>query len=130
MQCFYQLARKTRVGKGNPNFRSGIWSKNGIYKRGSKAVGAHNRACVAYKKNFLKSNDYLRCEVCGVTSAFKFDAHHIRYASRHPGHQNLHNFRNMILVCRDCHLAFHGGRLKDVVERLEKERDLPGLFKG
>jgi len=58
-----------------------------------------------------------------------YAAHHIYFASRYPKHPQLHNFKNLILVCDSCHALFHGGGLKDVFERLEEERGLKELFK-
>lgn len=95
----------------------------------SVVTRAHIGACVKYKKEYLKEHSYLSCEVCCVNQAFKFEVHHLYYASKHPNHPNLHNFRNLILICDDCHRGFHGQKLKSVFRKLETERGLKELFR-
>jgi predicted HNH restriction endonuclease len=89
-----------------------------------------NAARVAYRIAFVEANGYTFCEVCGRTErpGLTTSVHHIRYISRHPKHPNIHDPRNLLLVCCDCHDAFHAGRLKEKVAELEAERGLPELF--
>lgn len=91
----------------------------------------HLKACSDYKKDFIDRFGYLFCEVCGVNSngAFRHEVHHIYFASRVPNHPELHNKRNLILVCDECHRKFHGVGYEKVFKRLEKERKLDILFK-
>jgi len=130
--CNWAYSKKSRIGDGNPNYRSGLWSKNGLYKNSrwgsSKAANKHSHACAKYRKKFLEVNNYLRCEVCNIVSAFKFDVHHIYYASKYPYHPQLHNPLNLVLVCRECHNKFHANKMKEAFEALEKERGLKNLF--
>lgn len=125
--CHYKSYSKERIGKGNPNFRGGVWSRNGYYKKGSKAVTKHMNACQNYRRDFLRKHDYLFCENCNKNNAFKFDSHHIIFASEKSGHKELHNFKNMILLCRDCHTNFH--RHKYLRNNLILDRGLVELFK-
>lgn len=127
--CFYQHAKKSRTGKGNPNFRGGIWArKTGLFRHGSKTAGKHLRACSKYKKKFIERNGYACCEVCRTSGAYRYSTHHLYYASRFPKHPNLHDDRNLILLCEECHRRFHASEMMDHLERLEKERGLKELF--
>lgn len=94
----------------------------------SKTTSKHIQACIDYKKAYLEKHGYIACEVCTVTNAFKFEVHHIYYASKFPRHPNLHNARNLILICSDCHKRFHGGELNLVFTQLEANRGLKELF--
>jgi predicted HNH restriction endonuclease len=93
-----------------------------------KTTAKHLQACSKYKKAYLDSHGYLSCEVCGRSNAFRYNVHHIIYASRAPRHPQLHNPRNLILVCDACHEGFHSGKLKDMYLELEKFRGLKELF--
>lgn len=87
----------------------------------------HAKACKDFKKHWVDTHLYPYCEVC-FRADLPLDAHHIYYASRFPKHPQLHNFKNMILVCRGCHAKFHGGDYKDIFIKIEKERGLKELF--
>lgn len=76
----------------------------------------------------MDTHGYAFCEVCGRSDR-PTSVHHIYYASKFPKHKNLHNFRNLILVCIPCHKAFHSGEYKIQFTRLEEERGLKELFK-
>lgn len=133
--CSYDCRNKNysekRIKKGNPNYKGGIYSKiDGSHKKGSKLQGKHLRACAKYKKEFVKKHGYQFCEVCKVNNngTQKFEVHHIYYASRYPKHDQLHNFKNLIHICHECHKKFHSGEYKEKFIVLEKERGLKKLF--
>lgn len=126
--CMYEFQKKARLGKSNPNFRGGIWAKGGLYAHGTKTAGIHLRACSKYKKRFIEKHGYAFCEICRKSNAYRYATHHIYYASRFPKHPNLHNDRNLILLCEECHRRIHASELREVFERLEKERGLKELF--
>ena len=68
------------------------------------------------------------CEVCGMCPPRFGCLNHIVSKGRiaNPKHPNLHNERNLILVCMDCHREFeHGNELTD---RYIVERELWDLF--
>ena len=93
----------------------------------------HNNATRKYKEHFIMNNDYVYCEQCGVNEngTMGFSVHHIYFASRVPRHKELHNFRNLIYVCMECHIKFHAGdTYKKEFEQLERERGLKELFKS
>lgn len=90
----------------------------------------HMKACSDYRKDFLERYGYGFCEVCGVNQngTFSLSTHHIYFASLYPKHPELHNKRNLILVCSECHEDFHGNRNQTVFKGLERERQLKQLF--
>ena len=119
-KCFEIDMREKRKGKGNPAWR------NGTRTNGKSYSSKHMRACSKYRKKFLEKNDYLFCEICGVSSAIKYETHHIVFASEKPMHKELHNDRNLILLCIGCHNKMHGSKKtrNDLVEK----RNLNKLF--
>lgn len=126
-ECRNSHYSKIRLGKGNPAYTNGKWAK----KNNPHQVlydGKHMRACKKYRKWFLEKNSYEFCEVCKKSNAFVYNTHHIYYASRYPKHPQLHNFRNLIFVCIQCHNDFHSGKLNQKFLELEKERGLKELF--
>lgn len=128
-ECQYTFMKVNRKSKNNPNYKSGIYSKDtGSYKKGSKIQGLHLRACTKYRKEFLKKTGYAFCEVCYRSDAPRYEVHHLYYASRYPKHKELHNFKNLIHICYQCHKKFHAGELKRKFEDLEFIRGLKKLF--
>lgn len=124
-ECRKYFFSENRKGTKNPNY------KNGLAIQGSrKYTGIHLRACAKYKNEFLKRNDYLRCENCGVNKngTLKFEVHHIYTASRYPKHKELHNPKNLILLCIRCHNDFHLNKKEKEFKILEKDRGLKKLF--
>lgn len=124
-ECRRKFLSRQRMGRGNPAYR------NGFAIAGKRTyTGKHLRACSKYRKAFLDKWGYPFCEVCKINQngTPKFEVHHIYFASLYPKHPNLHDFRNLIHICIGCHNAFHGNKMRDVFERLEKERGLRDLF--
>lgn len=74
----------------------------------------------------LDEYGYTFCQRCGTSNAFKFDIHHIAMKSEVPNHPEMHNKRNLIIVCRKCHNKFHGD--KSIRDGIVKERGLEKLF--
>lgn len=114
-------SRIKRIGKNNPAYR------NGTRTKGKSYLAKHLRACGKYRKKFLEKNDYLFCEICGISSAIRYETHHIVFASEKPKHKELHNDRNLILLCIGCHNDLHGSKRtrNDLIEK----RNLNELFK-
>lgn len=130
-KCRMEKLSKERKGKNNTNYKSGIYTNR--LRKGSRQEGIHLRACQKYKNDFLKKNGYYFCEVCGVNKngTMQFQTHHIYFASKKPKHKELHNFKNLILVCLECHQKFHGGKIyQEKFLKLEKERGLKNLFQN
>lgn len=87
-----------------------------------------------YKRNRQKIIDgmldkygYIFCQNCHSSNAYKFEVHHIYFRSEKPLHPELHNVRNLILVCNKCHRRFHDH--KQSRNKLVEERNLKQLFK-
>lgn len=82
-----------------------------------------------YAEELYNRCGYFFCENCGANSnkAYGFDRHHIIFRSEKPGHPEIHNGRNIILLCRKCHEEAHGDK-----ERFRSHliylRDLVTLF--
>ena len=121
--------KKSRVGENNPSYKHGLRMSD--KKKGKDYQNTkHLRACSKYRKKFLSEKGYLFCESCGVNQngTPKFEVHHIYYASLYPRHKELHNEKNLILLCIQCHNDFHSSKRKDEFKILEKERGLKELF--
>jgi len=131
LDCRMRQLSGERTGVGNPNYKDGHATKEKFGGRRSIYTSMHMRACQKYRKEFIKKNEYLFCENCGINKngASWFEVHHIYFASRFPRHQELHNFKNLILLCKKCHTGFHGGdKFKEKFLKLEKVRGLKKLF--
>lgn len=127
-ECIIISAKEKRMGMGNPNYKAGLYTKR---QRTSRQAQKHLNACSRYHKHFFKEHGIKFCEVCGANEfrAMQFQVHHIYTASRYPLHKELHNFKNLILLCLRCHQKFHAYQLKDKFLELEKQRGLKLLFK-
>lgn len=127
-ECQFRHHSKNRKGKDNPNYKSGLYTKR---KRVSRQQVKHLTACQKYRRDFLKKHDHLFCEVCRVNQngTPQFQVHHIYPASLYPRHKELHNPKNLIMVCLECHHKFHAGKTYEKEsKRLEQERGLKKLF--
>lgn len=127
-KCQWENHSKSRKKSNNPNYKGGQYL-NTI--RNSRQSSIHLAACSKYRKAFLKKHGRLFCEVCSVNTngTMAFQVHHIYSASKMPRHKNLHDFRNLIMVCLECHHKFHAGKTyQDKFKVLEKDRGLVELF--
>jgi len=132
LECQYKYNAEKRVGKNNPNFKNGKYTHANFQNRKSKVAYKHLNECRRYRKQFIKKHEYAFCEVCKINAmgTARHEVHHIYFASQYPRHPELHNDRNLILVCIECHYKFHAGKeYEHVFKKLEKERDLKKLFK-
>lgn len=79
------------------------------------------------RRKMVDTVGYIYCQRCGVSKAFRFDIHHIVYRSERPGHSEIDNPRNLILLCNKCHDKMHANKH---IERknLIEERNLTELF--
>jgi hypothetical protein len=125
-KCFTDDAKKSRIGKKNPSYRNGLATKKAIPWKTYNTK--HLRSCSKYRKHFLEKNDYLFCEHCKINQSIKFEVHHIVFASEKPRHEYLHDFRNLIMVCINCHNNFHKAGGKEMRKYLVEDRKLVELF--
>lgn len=68
---------------------------------------------------------YYFCEHCQRTQSF-LQGHHIIWRSERPGHPNLHDKVNILLVCFDCHDKFH--RHRNTRDKIVISRGLDKIF--
>ncbi len=128
-ECRFSSYKTTRLGKSNSAYRNGFFTKKRMSSGRRLITKRHMNACVLYRKNFIKEHNYIFCESCGTNNSFKFEVHHIYYASLWPRHPELHNPKNLILVCIQCHNDFHSGIMRsEKFLQIEKERGLKKLF--
>lgn len=78
------------------------------------------------RKKIINELEYIRCQSCGANKSFKFHCHHIVFRSEKPNHDNLHNPKNLIIVCDECHAHFHSK--KSYRNNLIRARKLNELF--
>jgi hypothetical protein len=129
-KCQYEIFKESRLESKNPNYRNGKYTFKNFQNRKNITSFRHLNACSKYRRKFIKEHDYQFCEICGVNKngTVRFEVHHIYSASSHPKHKELHNSKNLIHICKECHLKFHQGLYKDKFLQLEKERGLKKLF--
>lgn len=118
--CYGVDLSKKRIGKKNPAFRNGsrINGKNDFDSRKTQK----------YRTSFYERTTYPYCEVCFVNSSFRWEVHHIIFRSEMPRHKKLHDDRNLIHVCIQCHNAFHASSGKEKRKPLIFSRNLEELF--
>lgn len=74
---------------------------------------------------------YIYCQHCQKSrNVYKFEVHHIIFRSEAPEHPEIHNKRNLIILCSKCHKegkdSFHNQKNKR--DYLIKSRKLDELF--
>ena len=131
--CVFEDQKKNRIGKKNPAYRNGLYTTKNF--KGKKGVVStkHLRACANYRKEFIERCGRLFCEICrvNVNGTLRFEVHDIYYASLYPRHPELHNPKNLILLCIKCHNDLQSGKMRsDIFLNLEEERGLKELFKN
>lgn len=104
---------------------NGKYTKDSLITN-SKTTHLHLAACRRYRVAFRKENDWDWCELCGTSNSLRFETHHIIFASEVSGHKELHNFKNLIYVCINCHNKLH--KHKKLRNDLVKNRGLNELF--
>jgi len=120
--CFSEDAKTSRLGKNNPAYR------NGTRVKGKNESGKHLYVTKKYREAFLNKHGYKFCEYCNINQSLRFETHHIIFASEMPRHKELHNARNLIFVCIQCHNNFHSGKTHEKRISLVQERNLTELF--
>ncbi len=127
MKCNGEHWKKNNIrkGKNNPAYRNGFYTNRP--KKMSPSTIKHHNACREYRTAFLKENDYLYCEICKRSDSIRYETHHIVYASEAPKHKELHNFKNLIVLCIKCHNDFHGKK-REIRKDIVIKRGLEKLF--
>ena len=119
-KCYFEHEKESRKGKNNPAYRNGS-------RVGGKS-DFDSRKTEKYRKNFLSKTTYPFCEECGVNQSLRWEIHHIVFRSEMPSHKYLHDLRNLIHVCINCHNNFHKGGCGKKRLHLVEERGLVKLF--
>lgn len=69
---------------------------------------------------------YIYCQKCQSSHSYKFHVHHIFFRSEYPEHPNLHNKKNLLIVCEYCHNKFHSN--KSIRNEIVENRNLKQMF--
>lgn len=112
--CINAGYSEQRKGEGNPAWNGGN-SHHTIAKRYHEHL-----------QNVGYDVEEQGCELCHKTNQPLYDIHHIVYKSERPKHKEMHNIRNLIFVCRSCHMNLHASKLSRA--SLVAERNLTELF--
>lgn len=111
-------------GKNNPAYR------NGNHVFGSTKRNVTVRKFVnnskQMKQEMIDSLGYIKCTHCNTSNSARFETHHIIYRSEKPGHKNLHDQINLIVLCIGCHNEFH--KHKSMRSQLVIDRGLDFIF--
>jgi predicted nucleic acid-binding Zn ribbon protein len=112
------------LGTGNPAYRNGYYTRTARKSTPGERVFIKNSKEI--KQGMIDDVGYIYCEYCGVSNSIKYEAHHIIFRSERPRHINLHNKKNILIVCINCHNLLHKNKsLRDVIVN---ERNLHSLF--
>jgi hypothetical protein len=85
----------------------------------------------------MEEYEYIHClnEECKSPNEYPHSPHHIMSRGRYPKHPELHNHKNLIMLCHKCHNPFHHAKTAEeyekavkLQERLIIERGLADLF--
>ena len=125
--CQYKNSKITRLWENNPSFRNWFYTK--ISKKSNKHIiwtKEFIKTCKILCKKLINQKWYLYCEECGTTNSLKFENHHLIYRSEKPKHEYLHDIRNILYLCIQCHNEFHKHKSKR--NKIVEERKLNELF--
>jgi len=127
--CFYQYSKNSRKWKWNPNYMSWKfvdWSntKNRVEFNYKYREFQKNAKKIIERQK--KEKWFTYCEICWNSNAYRYETHHIIYRSEKPKHKNLHNIKNLIRLCRECHIKIH--KDKNTRYKYIKNRELNKLF--
>ena len=122
--CSFVCSANHNVKKGKDSHSY----KHGLRMNGKNYGAKHYKATREYGIKFVDKNGYKFCEHCNINNSLRFETHHIVFASEKPKHKELHNTRNLIMLCIKCHNFFHGGKTHERRSHLVVERKLDELF--
>jgi hypothetical protein len=99
-KCATEAQRRSKLGRRNPNWRSGICSREGWFSAKETA-----------------------CRQCGST--YRLHLHHVVYAQHvRQRRGDVADPANALTLCFDCHMAHHGGSARVSISRLRPENFL------
>jgi len=117
---------KRRTGKKNPAYRNGHYTRSATAQRTADGERLYQRNRKKIINQMMDGGGHLHCQECGHTQSARWELHHIIYRSEKPGHEHIHDRRNLIHLCIGCHNWFH--KVKARREPLIKARNLTELF--
>ncbi len=125
-KCNYIKSKELRIWELNPSYRNWMYSKLSNINKMRVWQEIFKKVCKILDDDILNKFWYLYCQNCWTSNSLRFEHHHIIYRSEKPKHEELHNIKNIILVCIKCHNYFHKSKWNrnDIV----KERNLNELF--
>lgn len=82
--------------------------------------------CREYREGIEEDFGYFFCERCGRSDQMRYEVHHIFYRSEKPNHENLHDRKNLIMLCIGCHNYLHSHKKER--EKLDKFSGARSLF--
>jgi len=95
-------------------------------KRTQRGNSEFERNARAVRVDMIEEHGYLFCQHCGRSDR-GLDTHHLIFRSEKPGHEYLHDKRNLSLLCMDgCHPLFH--EEKSIRQEMVIDRGLVELF--
>lgn len=113
-ECRIKRMSENRKWELNPSFRNWVYVKNS-----SKKVSIHQFKEKEFQKNckemdleMIQKHWYRFCEHCWINNSLRWEHHHIVFRSEKPRHEFLHDKRNIINLCIQCHNDFHKDKWK------------------
>jgi 5-methylcytosine-specific restriction endonuclease McrA len=105
----------------NPTIRKPIKRKvTKVKNKISDSQKAFEKVRDGLRADKIRRYGYLYCERCGTKKSMYWNMHHIVFRSEKPRHKHLHDPRNLIDLCDECHILYHakkGRRLHLVLKR-------------
>ena len=111
-------------GENNPSYRNGFYTRKSKKNAQGEKIFIKNSKIL--KQIMIDNLGYVCCQNCQTSNSPRFETHHIVYRSEKPNHEHLHDLRNLIVVCIQCHNEFH--KKKSMRNDLVEERKLYELF--
>lgn len=127
-ECYRKRMSENRKWEQNPAFRNWVYVKNS-----DKKVSIHQfkerefqKICKEMDSEMIQKHWYRFCENCLVNNSLRWEHHHIVFRSEKPRHEFLHDRRNIINLCIQCHNDFHKEKWKR--NQIVIDRELNKIF--
>jgi len=112
------------TGKNNPAYRNGMYTRQSKISKKGDAIFKRNGKSI--RQSLISEFGFIKCQHCDTSTSLRWEIHHIVYRSEKPNHEYLHDTRNLINLCIQCHNNFH--KNKGMRNDLVLNRDLHLLF--
>lgn len=104
--CWKILSMKKKGKTDSPKYKQYMARR----PKGKKDVKPFAYISKEFRAEYVEKHGSLFCEVCGIKNAHKYDVHHVVFRSQLRGHPDMHNYRNLMLLCSECHRKVHRDR--------------------